>query len=199
MGRTGTTSLYRTIVQHLADDYYCISEPFNYSVIRLNKINVNQFDYICNQKNVLVKTLVQQIPKGKDINFINEWIFTFFDKVILLDRIDTNALTESFAYWMHSKSRNWHKREFYDISKIPQEFVKECEIKIINYKKTINELSVKYNKKIYYYEDIFLNKNIEVINEIFNYIEIEPNLEIIETHILSDNNKIRLKNIKSLI
>jgi hypothetical protein len=199
MGRTGTTSLYRTIFRHLTEDYYCISEPFNYSAIRLNKINSNQFDYICNQKNVLIKTMVQHIPKGKDINFINEWIFTFFDKVILLDRIDTNALTESFAYWMYSKSNNWHKKEFYDMSKIPQEFVKECETKIIYYKKIINELAVKYDKKIYYYEDIFVNKNIETINEIFNYIEIKPNYEIIENNILSNNNIVRLQNVKSLI
>jgi hypothetical protein len=196
MGRTGSTSLYKTISQHLTDDYYCISEPFNNSVIRLNKIDENQFDYICNQKNVLAKTMVQHIPNNKNINFIDEWIFTFFDKIILLDRIDTNALKESFAYFMYSKSKHWHKKQFYDMSKIPLEFIKEWEIKIEDYKKIINQLSIKYNKKIYYYEDIFLNKNIETINEIFNYIEIKPNFEIIENNILSNNNKVRLENKK---
>lgn len=199
MGRTGSTSLYKTIERHLIENYYCISEPFNETSIRLNKIDKNQFDYINHQENVLIKTMIQHIPKDKDINFINDWIFTFFDKVILLDRIDTKALTESFAYWMYSKSNNWHKKEFYDISKIPKEFIKEWEIKIENYKKIINELSVEHNKKIYYYEDIFLNKNMEIINEIFNYIEIKPNFKIIENNILSNDNIVRLKNIKSLI
>jgi hypothetical protein len=198
-GRTGSRSLYKTISGHLSEDYYRNHEPFNHSVIRLNKIDENLFDHICNQNNVLIKTFIQHTPKDKSIDFMHEWVFTFFDKVILLDRKDTIALTESYAYLLYSKSKKWHQKQFYDIPTIPTEFIKECEMQIQEYKKTINELSIKYNKKIYYYEDIFINKDMKIINDIFNYVEIKPNLKIIENNILSDNNVVRLKNIKPLI
>ena len=199
IGRTGSSSLYKAIYKHLPEDYYCISEPFNNTFIRRTKIEENQFDYICNQKNVFIKTSVDHKPKDKSIDFMHEWIFNFFDKIILLDRIDKISVVESYAYLVYSKSKKWHHKQFYDMSKIPPEFIKEWEIRVENYKKTINELSIKYDKKIYYYEDIFLDKNVEIINEIFNYIEIKPNFKIIENDILSDNNKVRLENIKSLI
>jgi hypothetical protein len=198
-GRTGSTSLFRAIFKHLGQDFYRACEPFNYSALKFGQKDENAFEHMCNQNNVFIKTHIHHGPKGKSIDFMHEWIFNFFDKVILLDRKDTIALTESHAYMMYSKSKDWHSKQFYDISTIPTEFIKEWETRICEYKKTINELSIKYDKKIYYYEDIFLDKNMEIIDEIFNYIEIKPNFRIIENDILSDNNKVRLENIKSLI
>ena len=198
-GRTGSTSLFRAIFKHLGQDFYRMCEPFNDSAVKFGEKDENAFEHMCNENNVFIKTHIHHRPKGKSIEFMHEWIFNFFDKVILLDRKDTIALTESHAYMKYSKTKDWHRKQFYDISTIPTEFIKEWESRVEYYKKTIKELSIKYNKKIYYYEDIFINKDIEIINEIFNYIEIKPNFKIIENDILSDNNVVRLKNTKALI
>ena len=42
IGRSGSTSLYNVIRHHLKSEYYCISEPFNFSYNRVNKIEENQ-------------------------------------------------------------------------------------------------------------------------------------------------------------
>ena len=57
----------------------------------------------------------------------------------------------------------------------------------------INELSKRYNKKIYYYEDIFLDNNIETINEIFNLINETPNKELLNFWVISDKKRVRVK------
>ena len=57
----------------------------------------------------------------------------------------------------------------------------------------INELSKRYNKKIYYYEDIFLDNNIETINEIFNLINKSPNNELLNLWVISNEKRVRLK------
>jgi hypothetical protein len=57
----------------------------------------------------------------------------------------------------------------------------------------INELSKRYNKKIYYYEDIFLDNNIETINEIFNLINETPNEELLNFWVISDKKRVRVK------
>jgi hypothetical protein len=192
IGRAGSTSLYNAIKNHLTKDYYCISEPFNHSYNRINKIDENQFDVITSKENVLIKTIINHRPDDKDENFINEWIFKFFDKVILLDRLDIKLQIESFSYLIHTKSKSWHKKQFFDMSLISPDAIKEWEVYIRNHKKTMNDLCVKYNKKIYYYEDIFLIKNPIVIDEIFEYLEIIKNPNIVEKYILSDEHKVRM-------
>ena len=192
IGRSGSTSLYKAIKSHLTKDYYCISEPFNHSYNRVNKIDENQFDIISSKENVLIKTIINHIPDDKDEDFINEWIFKFFDKVILLDRLDKKLQTESFSYLVHTKSKEWHKKQFYEMSSIPKEVIGEWERRIENLKKNINDLSIKNKKKIYYYEDIFVNKNMDIINEIFNYLELGINEKIINHYIISEEHKVRL-------
>ena len=121
------------------------------------------------------------------------WLFSFFDKVILLDRLDKQSQAESFSYLVHTKNKEWHRKQFYNMSLVPNGFIEEWDYRLDNLKKILNDLSVKYNKKIYYYEDIFVDKNMEIINEIFDYLELEINHDVINEYIISDDRKVRLK------
>jgi hypothetical protein len=192
IGRAGSTSLYKTIKEHLTNEYYCIAEPFNSSFKRVNPIEKNQFDYISKKDKVLIKTIINFKPEDMNEENFYDWIFTFFDKVILLDRLDNKSQIESFSYLIHTKSKSWHKKQFFDMSLISPDVIKEWDVNIRNHKKTMNDLCVKYNKKIYYYEDIFLIKNPIVIDEIFEYLEIIKNPNIVEKYILSDEHKVRM-------
>ena len=122
-----------------------------------------------------------------------DWLFSFFDKIILLDRQDKRLQAESFSYMVHTKNKEWHRKQFYNMSLVPNGFIEEWDYRLDTLKKTLIDLSIKHNKKIYYYEDIFVNKNMETINEIFEYLELEINQDIINEYILSDDRKVRLK------
>lgn len=198
-GRSGSTSLYDAIKKHLNEDYYCISEPFNLIHNRMIKIEENQFDIISKKDNVLVKTIINQIPEDKNEDLINDWVFTFFDKVILLDRLDKESQVESFSFLMYTKNKQWHKKQFYDMSLVPKEFIEEWDSRLVIIKNKLGELSLKHNKKIYNYEDIFVNKNMDVINEIFNYLKIKMDKNIINKFIVSEDCKVRLNEKNRLV
>jgi ABC-type uncharacterized transport system ATPase subunit len=57
----------------------------------------------------------------------------------------------------------------------------------------INELSKKYNKKIYYYEDIFLDNNHKILDEIFSSINRIPNEKLLNLWVISNEKRVRLK------
>jgi len=192
IGRAGSTSLYNTIVRHLNKDYYCIGEPFNGAIKRINEIDKNQFGLISKKENVFIKTILCQKPDDMDLNSFNNWLFTFFDKIILLDRLDKKQQVESFSYLIHTKNKEWHRKQFYDMSLVPKETLEEWGDRIENLKKILFDLSIKHNKKIYYYEDIFVNKNMDIISEIFNYLELNMNIDVIKNYILSEDPKVRL-------
>jgi hypothetical protein len=193
VGRTGSSSLYNAIKKHLSNDYYSVSEPFEGSINRPNSFDKDQFGLISKKDNVLIKTIINQTPEGKDEKFINEWIFTFFDRVILLDRLDKTKQVESFSYLTYTKNKRWHRKQFYDMSIVPEKIVKEWDNKIGELKKIFSDLSIKNDKKIYYYEDIFIDKNMNTLNEIFDYIGINMNIGVIKKYILSETSKVRLE------
>ena len=76
---------------------------------------------------------------------------------------------------------------------VPKDII-ETNIKRLEYTTNkINELSKRYNKKIYYYEDIFLDNNVETINEIFNLINETPNEDWLNFWVISDKKRVRLR------
>jgi hypothetical protein len=199
VGRCGSTSLYNLIRNHLKSEYYFTSEPFNFSFNKINNIEENQFDVISKKDNVLIKTLIGQTPNGIDEEFYYDWIFTFFDKVIILDRLDIRLQTESFSYLCHKNTKIWHKKQFFDLSIVPNELINEWEKRLKNFKDIIKNLSIKHNKKIYYYEDIFIHNNMNIINEIFHYLEIKMVDKLVNLFLLSDEYKVRMYEKNKLI
>lgn len=193
IGRCGSTSLYTAIVKHLTKHYYCIGEPFNEEINRVNETDKNQIGVISKKENVLIKTILSHKPSEMDDESFYAWLFSFFDKIILLDRQDKRLQAESFSYMVHTKNKEWHRKQFYNMSLVPNGFIEEWDYRLDTLKKTLINLSIKHNKKIYYYEDIFVNKNMDTINEIFKYLELEINQDVINEYILSDDRKVRLK------
>lgn len=192
-GRAGSTSLYSLLAKHLPSNYYCELEPFNVGMSRSNGFNINQKSVIESEENVLIKTLIGQTQKEIDIENMYVWLFEHFDKIILLDRLDKQLQVESFSYQTYKNNLRWHDKKRYRMELVPKDIM-DTNIKRLEYSTNkINELSKRYNKKIYYYEDIFLDNNIETINEIFNLINETPNEELLNFWVISDEKRVRLK------
>lgn len=192
-GRAGSTSLYSLLTKHLPPNYYCELEPFNLGMGRPDGFNVNQKSVIESEENVLIKTLIGQTQKDIHIEDMYIWLFEHFDKIILLDRLDKQLQVESFSYQTYKNNLRWHDKKRYRMELVPKDII-DINVKRLEYSTNkINELSKRYNEKIYYYEDIFLDNNIETINEIFNLINKTPNEELLNFWVISDEKRVRLK------
>jgi hypothetical protein len=191
-GRAGSTSLYGVLNKHLPSNYYCVLEPFNTNMNRTDSFNVDQKSIIESKDNVLIKTLIGHTQKDIHIEDMYAWLFEHFDEIILLDRLDKQLQVESFSYQTYKNDLRWHDKKRYRMELVPKEVI-ETNIKRLEYSTNkINELSKKYNKKIYYYEDIFLDNNIETINEFFNIIKKTPNQDLLNFWVISDEKRVRL-------
>lgn len=189
-GRCGSSSLYNCIKEHLSDDYTFLEEPLD----RHYKIEEN-LSFCDDDKNVLLKMLLGQAPSNVKENskLFYESIFKTFDKVIILDRINKIEQSESFIYHTVNKIKDRHKRKrVYYLNSIPKDTFNEWELNLIVVSDALESFSENYNKKIYYYEDIFVNKNTSVINEIFDYLELKPIEESINNWLISDDKKVRI-------
>jgi hypothetical protein len=203
-GRCGSSSLFNCIDEHLPKFYYSSNEPFH-KLKTLDEVN-DVFLELNKKENVFIKTLIGQgserftIIDGELVNVdmienveFNDWLYNTFDKIILIDRRDDKLQLESMAY--HAYLNNnfvWHRKKFYEIKKIPQTLLEFTQKNLLNIKNMMNYFGSKYQFKIYYYEDIFIYKNMEIINEIFDYLEIPPDKGVIEKYILSEKYKVRL-------
>lgn len=193
--RTGSTSLFYLLKSHLEkENYICISEPFNDKWREtMHHRKYDHFDFI-DKDNIFIKTFVNQIPN----HFVNknkeywDWFVTYFDKIILLDRQDKQLQSESLKY--HEKQKNptnWHTKQYYDLSNITEEEINVTKNKLIDDVVLLYKLN-NSGYPIFYYEDIFINKDKTKIEEMFNYINIELNDLLYNKHIKSDNGRIRL-------
>jgi len=191
-GRCGSTSLFGCIKNHLSDEYTCLMEPFNTNMNTINNFSVDQKSVIELKENVLIKTLIGHTQKDIHVEDMYTWIFDYFDEVILLDRDNVQLQVESFSYQEYRKNLKWHDKKRYRMELIPKDII-ETNIKRLELSTNkINELSKKYNKKIYYYEDIFLDNNMETIGEIFNIIKQTPNQDLLNFWIISNEKRVRL-------
>lgn len=140
--RTGSTSLlYRIAKEKKLKPLY---EPFDGT----NRVNYN------NEKNVVVKTIISHYHDNLELT-------KQFDEVILLTRKDIMECTESHAYQtFFSKKKKYNSNKSYVYEKVPSEIFELCYNDIVKWNKDLNELSVKLNIPITYYEDIF-DKNSE--------------------------------------
>lgn len=193
VGRCGSTSLFNCIYKHLGKDYTGISEPFNKYVNK--KTYESNFQTISDSNNVLIKVIVdiKHIPSQLNEREYFEWLFGCFDKIILLDRIDETLQLESFAYHTYTNSKHWHIKKRYDIDSIPKEYMDNQLTYLRINKNKLKELSLTYNTKIYFYEDIFLKIEKKVLYSLLEYIGIQPNNEIIKNTIDSKQFKVRIE------
>jgi hypothetical protein len=186
VGRSGSHSLFKFISEHLKD-HVSLHEPFNDDpkLIEVQDL-INDISSIKNEKNVVIKTLLNHYPRNsfKDWGEFEIWLFDNFDKVVLLDRLDKRKQSESSYYHIKIKDKitkdyTWHTPKTYDFTEEDEEKIEGVmssmendSIMLLNYKE-------KHGYPLFYYEDIFINKDMSKIGEIFNYLEIKDiNLKI---------------------
>lgn len=135
--RTGSTSLLYKIAKE--KNLKPLFEPFDGT----NRVIYN------NEKDVVVKTIIchhnDNLGLSKD-----------FDNVILLTRKNIMECIESHAFQTYySKKKNYNSNKPYVYEEVPSEIFELCYKDIIKWNKDIDELSIKLNIPITYYEDIF--------------------------------------------
>jgi hypothetical protein len=196
--RSGSTSLVKLIDSHISlPNYKMFIEPFN-TVLHND---FNSITPLLQFENILVKNLFlignDEYPKGsfKNVYEYLDWCYTFFDKIIIVDRIDKVAQSESFVVnetiW-RERGIDWHTKKIYDLSKIDTTYLQTM-IERYNQSTTIlNYISVKHKFPIFYYEDIFLNHNIDNIKKLFVYLDIELDINKFSDYIVSDKRKVRI-------
>jgi hypothetical protein len=185
IGRSGTTSLFDMMSLCLPRYYTCLNEPFGPFQKGYEK------HIIDNSPHILVKELLNH--NVNDEVFPYEWIYQTFDKVIVMDRRDKWKQAESHAAHSYrgTNFNNWHKRKEYDLSEVPYEYIKALVDQ--------SEDLMQYHRgKIYYYEDVFMEHNLDLLMEIMNSVGItEIPQQVLKDYFYSLKKKVRI--VKTLI
>ena len=203
--RSGSTSLVKFIDSHInLPNYKMIIEPFNpASPTYINEIKDNdRITYITKFNNVLIKSLfligVNEYPTKSFNNIFEyfEWGYSYFDKIIILDRKDKLAQSESFAVnetVMRERGIGWHVPKIYDIEKIEPSYIKTIIDRYTESGEILKKISNTNNFPIFYYEDIFLEHNLDTINTLLEYLGLELNMEKYNEFILSSYKRVRIE------
>ena len=205
--RSGSTSLVKFIDSHIKlSNYKMVIEPFNNSLYFKGDSNI---ETLLQYENILVKNLFllghEEYPT-KSFNNIYEylkWCYSYFDKIIILDRKDKLAQSESFAVnetSMRESGIGWHVPKIYDIEKIESSYIKTMIDRYMESGKILKNISDTNNFPIFYYEDIFLNKSRKHIEFLFSYLDMEMDESNYMEWILSPYRRVRIdKNKQNLI
>jgi LPS sulfotransferase NodH len=197
--RSGSTSLIKFINSHISLSHYkMMIEPFN------NELNgaINSITPLLKYNNLLVKNLFlignDEYPKESFENVYEyfDWCYSFFDKIVMLDRKDKIAQSESFVInetISREKGINWHTQKIYDLDKIDKTYFNEMINRYTESSKILKEISNINNFPIFYYEDIFLEHNMETINNLLKYLGMKLNTKYYNEFILSSYRRVRIE------
>jgi hypothetical protein len=204
--RSGSTSLFYFIKNHLNKDYITISEPFNDDWRTHYGYNKFKIDFFKNKSNIFIKTFVSvdQIP----LEFIGKedeywiWFKQYFDKIILLDRKNKDLQSESLAYLMTKKNNfSWQRKQFYDLNLVTEEQLKHAKNRLLFESEFIHSMSNEY--PLFYFEDIYIKKDKETVKTLLKYLDLELMDIFYNMFIESDEQRVRLSEeeakIKKLI
>jgi hypothetical protein len=204
--RSGSTSLVRLIDSHMnLFNYRMFIEPFN----QLLDKEIDSIEPLLEYDNILVKNLFlignDEYPK-ESFNSVFEylnWCYFYFDKIIILDRRDKIAQSESFAInetLMREKGVDWHTPKIYDLDSIDKSYLETMIDRYTESSEILHTISSKQKFPIFYYEDIFLEKNRKHIQDLFSYLDMELKESNYEEYILSPYRRVRIdKNKQNLI
>jgi hypothetical protein len=205
--RSGSTSLVRLINSHInLPNYKMVIEPFNNSLYFDGN---NTIETLLQYENILVKNLfLVGNDEYAENSFIDvyeyfNWCYSYFDKIIILDRKDKIAQSESFVInetmW-RERGIDWHTKKIYDLDKIDKSYLETMIDRYIESSKILNDISYTNNFPIFYYEDIFLNNNIEVVKNLFQYLKMDLDMEMYNKYVISNELQVRIdKNKQNLI
>jgi hypothetical protein len=185
IGRSGTTSLFDMMSLCLPRYYTCLNEPF------FRHQRGQEMNLIENNPNVLVKELLNHTVNNGVFPY--DWMYQTFDKIIVMERRNKWEQAESHAAhsYIGNNLKTWHNRKEYDLTNIPTEYIKALADQ--------SEDLMQYHKgNIYYYEDVFMEHNLDLLMEIMNYVGItEVPKKVLNDYFYSPQKKVRI--IKTLI
>jgi hypothetical protein len=135
--RTGSTSLLYKLAKK--NNLNPLFEPFD----NTGRVNYN------GEKNIVLKTIICHHPNNFELS-------KGFDEVILLSRKNILECAESHAYQTYfSKTKNYNSNNEYYYEEVPSKIFQLCYNDIIKWNEELNELSLKLNTPITYYEDLY--------------------------------------------
>jgi hypothetical protein len=199
--RSGSTSLVKFINSHInLSNYKMVIEPFN-QIIHPNNKRINAIQCDNESDSILIKNLFLVENNEYPIESFNnvyeyfDWCYSYFDKIIILDRKDKIAQSESFVVnetiWRES-GIDWHTQKIYDLVKMDKVFLDTMISRYIESSKILFEISKSQNLPIFYYEDIFLEHDINVVKNLLEYLEMDLILENYNEFILSPYRRVRV-------
>jgi hypothetical protein len=201
-GRSGSTSLFNYIsCCQLGNNekYKLFFEPFNFINPDRNDKHKN-INKIINQENIILKTFIDKdnfpYESFKNVGEYWDWFYSFFDKVIVLERKDKRLQAESLVYHIRlSKNRtispHWHLPKYYHLNDGDEDNVVEVENHLKSESLILKSIS-DMGYPLFYYEDIFVNKDIEIIKSLNEYCEIQYNQKCVDEWINSSYKKVRI-------
>ena len=185
IGRSGTTSLFDMMSLCLPRYYTCLNEPF------FRHQRGHEMNLIENNPNVLVKELLNHTVNNGVFPY--DWMYQTFDRVIVMERRNKWEQAESHAAHSYrgDNFKTWHNRKEYDLTNIPTEYIKALADQS-------EDLMQHHKGNIYYYEDVFMKHNLDLLMEIMNYVGItEVPKKVLNDYFYSPQKKVRI--IKTLI
>jgi hypothetical protein len=185
IGRSGTTSLFDMMSLCLPRYYTCLNEPF------FRHQRGHEMNLIENNPNVLVKELLNHTVNNGVFPY--DWMYQTFDRVIVMERRNKWEQAESHAAhsYIGNNLKTWHNRKEYDLTNIPTEYIKALADQS-------EDLMQHHKGNIYYYEDVFMKHNLDLLMEIMNYVGItEVPKKVLNDYFYSPQKKVRI--IKTLI
>jgi hypothetical protein len=202
-GRVGSTSMFNYLNFSLIKEgkqYNTFFEPFNFINPNRND-KLKTIDGIINKKNVLLKTFIDRDNYPyESFNSVEEywnWFYSFFDKIIVLERKNKRLQAESLVYHIRlSKNRtispHWHTPKYYNLNEMDEQQI----IGLTNHLESESLILKSISDRgypLFYYEDIFVNKDIETIKRLNKYCEIEYNQICVDEWINSPHKKVRIE------
>ena len=191
-GRSGSTSLYKLISSHFGDEYIKYDEPFNSFSNKKLGLNDASIVDIFDTDNIIIKTLHYNTIGELSEKEMPDLLFKNFDKIIFLIRENTISQSESYLYRTNSKAYDWHTPEKYDLSIVSEKELNERNQNYIDSNNFLISYCNEIGLPIYTYEDIFVKKDINPINQIFDYLGIKLNESLYSEWVLNPLRKERL-------
>jgi hypothetical protein len=131
------------------------AEPWNYTHEWKDR------DYSISEDRIIIKTLADQIPEGREFNEFYDELIPKFDLVILLSRKNRDDVYESFNYFA-SNNIDWHTEW-----ERPEGMVVSDEVMgvVDNQYVCLKEIHNKYNLPFTWYEDLY-SGDYEIFKEV---------------------------------
>lgn len=200
--RSGSSSLFYYIQSLIQKNgLKSFFEPFS-----MHGNKNRKYESILNYENILIKSIIYQLPAPMPIEEFESNIVNDFDKIIILLRKDIKLQSESFTYrgskhFMQQSSikygwGSWHTKAVYKFDDDEIDTINENEIYLLKNSEHLIKFANENNLFIIYLEDILdKTENYYKMLEYIGYSHIES----LYDNVLSKKHKLRIEPVKKLL